>query len=347
MDSKYTYLVCVECKTFNHHAYIEDAMNGFVMQKTDFPYVCVIIDDASTDSEPEVIQKYFHENFELLDTDETNDYVRVYGRHKNNENCYFLVVYLKYNHYSIKKNKLPYYQEYQDNAKYISICEGDDYWIVDDRLQMQVDFLEENGDYGACANESIVLHLNSGEKTLRNGSQVEYDVTVEETLNRLYEDKREAWQFSGFIFRKKFIESQPNFISKLKIAGDMSLDLYILAESKVRFNPKVVSVYRLGTESSIYRMRLPDHIDMHRQQIDMLSGFDEYTQHKYHEGIGQLIKHLQYKDYEEREEYKKMLQKDMRIEFYSHRFMYRVKIYVCAYCPFIKQWYKKIKYAQK
>ena len=99
-----SFLVCVKRMTFNHHAYIEDAMNGFVMQETDFPFVCVIIDDASTDGEPEVIN------------DETDDYVRTLGRHKTNENCYFLVIYLKYNHYSIKKSKMPYYAEYQGNA---------------------------------------------------------------------------------------------------------------------------------------------------------------------------------------------------------------------------------------
>ncbi len=111
-----SFLVCVKRMTFNHHAYIEDAMNGFVMQETDFPFVCVIIDDASTDGEPEVIKKYFQENFSQLDTDETDDYVRTLGRHKTNENCYFLVIYLKYNHYSIKKSKMPYYAEYQGNA---------------------------------------------------------------------------------------------------------------------------------------------------------------------------------------------------------------------------------------
>ena len=41
--------VCVRCFTFNQAKYIEDTMNGFVMQQTDFPFVCCIVDDASTD----------------------------------------------------------------------------------------------------------------------------------------------------------------------------------------------------------------------------------------------------------------------------------------------------------
>ena len=145
--------------TFNHHAYIEDAMNGFCMQQTNFPFVCIIVDDASTDGEPEVIKKYFDVHFDLSESGETDDYVMTFGRHKTNENCYFAVLYLKYNHYSIKKSKEPYYVRWQDNAKYIALCEGDDYWIAKDKLQKQVDFLEKNKEY------VLVYTMN---KTLNN-----------------------------------------------------------------------------------------------------------------------------------------------------------------------------------
>ena len=46
--------VRINCRTFNHASYIEDTMNGFCMQETDFPYVAIIVDDASTDGEQEL-----------------------------------------------------------------------------------------------------------------------------------------------------------------------------------------------------------------------------------------------------------------------------------------------------
>ena len=54
--------VVVRCITFNHAPYIQEALNGFTMQKTTFPFVCTIIDDASTDGEQDVIKKYLEDN---------------------------------------------------------------------------------------------------------------------------------------------------------------------------------------------------------------------------------------------------------------------------------------------
>ena len=51
------FLVSVRCMTYNHSAYIENALDGFTMQKTDFPFVCIIMDDASTDGEQEVLRE--------------------------------------------------------------------------------------------------------------------------------------------------------------------------------------------------------------------------------------------------------------------------------------------------
>lgn len=59
--------ICVKCATYNHCGYIEETMNGFCMQQTNFPFVCVIVDDASTDGEPELIRNYVQKNFDLED----------------------------------------------------------------------------------------------------------------------------------------------------------------------------------------------------------------------------------------------------------------------------------------
>lgn len=151
--------LCVSCMTFNQSRYIEYAMRGFCLQQTDFPYVAVVIDDASTDGEQEVIKHFLENEFDMASAvqDETEDYVRVVAKHKTNVNCTFVVILLKYNHYK-KKDKTPYFKEWRDNAKYIALCEGDDYWTDPLKLQRQMDFLEEHEEYSLCCHRYRIFN---------------------------------------------------------------------------------------------------------------------------------------------------------------------------------------------
>lgn len=158
MKNSTKYKVAVKCCTYNQAQYITDALNGFVMQETDFPFVCCIIDDASTDGEQEVIRKYVAENFDLSEPDvayekETDDAYITYARHKSNKNCFFAVLYLKRNLYHDNQKKDGLVSEWMDNAEYIALCEGDDYWIDAPKLQTQVDYLDSHQDY-------ILVHSN-------------------------------------------------------------------------------------------------------------------------------------------------------------------------------------------
>lgn len=153
-DDEPVFLVGVRCMTYNHERYIIDALDGFVMQQTHFPYVCAIIDDASTDRNAEVIRAYLYENFDFKEEGVAYEKDMEYGtvafaRHKTNENCFFAVVFLKENHYSQRKPKFPYLQEWL-NVKYLALCEGDDYWTDSTKLQKQVDFLEADTSYSMC-----------------------------------------------------------------------------------------------------------------------------------------------------------------------------------------------------
>ena len=148
------FMVCVECFTYNQSAFIEDTLNGFCIQETSQPYVCVICDDASTDGEPERITDYLKRYFDLDDSQtvikkETNDYSHIFARHIKNQNCYFSVYFLKYNHY-YKKPKRPYFSEWYEKSQYIAFCEGDDYWTDPMKLQIQYDYLQKHPNYSFC-----------------------------------------------------------------------------------------------------------------------------------------------------------------------------------------------------
>jgi len=232
--------------TFNHYAFIEDAMNGFCKQKTKFPFVCIIVDDASTDGETEVVKRYFDSYFDLSESDETDDYVMTFGRHKINEKCYFVVLYLKYNHYSIKKSKLPYYVKWQDKSTYIAYCEGDDYWIDEKKLQMQVDFLEKNEEYGMCYTK-VKQYVQKDDKFSKTifGEQIEGFEDLLLNGNRIPTltvcIRRVLWQ-------KYMEEIEP--LASGWLMGDYPMWLYYAHEAKVKFFDSVSGVYRILERSA-------------------------------------------------------------------------------------------------
>ncbi|MBE6341030.1 MAG: hypothetical protein E7069_09905 [Bacteroidales bacterium] len=249
MDLQNTYTVCVRCTTFNHHTYIEDAMNGFCMQKTTFPFVCIIIDDLSTDGEQEVLKKYFQEHFNLLENEETNDYVLNFGIHKTNANCYFSIFYLKYNHFSIRKSKVPYYLRWQNSSKYVAICEGDDYWIDENKLQKQVDFLENNKDY------SMVFHR----------AEIVYESPIETSLQCTDIESRE---YSADELFDKWIVPTASILARREIYNIKSKDryrplngdiIYVLNCAKIgklRGLSEKMSAYRVQANGVTYDVNL-------------------------------------------------------------------------------------------
>lgn len=183
------FLVRIGCTTYNHAPYIEDAMNGFCMQETTFPFVATIIDDASTYGEQEVIKKYLDDKFDFSENSvsrkwETDDAHFIYAQHKENKNCYFAVVLLKYNFYSIMKAKGPLIREWTE-TKYIALCEGDDYWIDREKLEKQINFLEQHPDYSMCFHKAKIQDIRKKNNLIVNFSDIkDGDYTSNDVLSR-------------------------------------------------------------------------------------------------------------------------------------------------------------------
>ena len=175
------YLVCIRCKTYNHSAFITDALNGFVMQQTDFPFIAVIVDDASTDGEQVVIKAYVDEHFDHSKETgykqwETEDAYWTFARHKENGNCHFVVIYLKRNLYGNPQDKKKKDDLMKDwcNTKYIALCEGDDCWTDKNRLQKMVDFLESHPKYVLVTHRINRYYEATGEQEDDRSNDVYY-----------------------------------------------------------------------------------------------------------------------------------------------------------------------------
>ncbi len=238
-------MLLVKCMTYNQKAFIEDAMNGFCMQKTSFPFICIIMDDCSTDGEQDTIKNYFQEHFTQLNEKETDNYIFHLGKHKTNEKCYFAVFFLKYNHYSIKKSKDSYYTEWLDKCKYIAMCEGDDYWTDENKLQIQVDFLEKHLDFSLCSHRYKKYYQNEN-----RWEDDDYDsmfskegegFTITTEINYL-----KCWctKTMTLMYRKNCIDI--NTLQKYKHTRDVHLNYHLLSQGNGYCLPFTGAVYRIN-----------------------------------------------------------------------------------------------------
>lgn len=253
--------VCVRCPTYNHSRYITDAMNGFCMQKTDFPFVCVIMDDASTDGEQEVIRDYLKENFDYPEEagcfEREEEYARVaYARHNTNQNCFFVVLLLKENHFSTSKPKLPYYSKWRKICEYEALCEGDDWWTDSDKLQRQVSFMDNHPSFSICHTgfqffSEEANAFSDTHKIARRNQDIEN--RGQDIILSVLDSNKYRIQPCTVLYRLSFYEACSDTIHKYEsqfLMGDTQLWCCLLRMGKGSFFPESTSVYRIHTGSA-------------------------------------------------------------------------------------------------
>jgi glycosyltransferase involved in cell wall biosynthesis len=126
-------LVSIRCTTYNHARYIEDALEGFLIQETDFPFEIIIHDDASTDGTAAIVR----------------DYAAAYP-------CIIRPVLQTENQYSQGK-RISGLLATLCRGKYVAVCEGDDFWTDPHKLAIQVGFLERNPDYVITGHDAYII----------------------------------------------------------------------------------------------------------------------------------------------------------------------------------------------
>ena len=117
-------LVAIHCFVYNHEPYLRDCLEGFVMQQTNFTFVAIVHDDASTDGSAAIIREY-EEKYPHI----------------------FKPIYETENQYSKRDGSIDRIMNEAieaTGAKYVAMCEGDDYWTDPYKLQKQVSYMEEH-----------------------------------------------------------------------------------------------------------------------------------------------------------------------------------------------------------
>ena len=234
-------LVAIKCLVFNHEPYLRDCLNGFVMQLTDFPFVAIVHDDASTDHSADIIREYAAKYPDII-----------------------FPIYETENQYSKSDGSLGRIMNAAvdaTGAKYIAMCEGDDYWTDPRKLQKQVAFLETHADYGFVGSRYHIL---------QDGQFLEC-----ETIPAQYELDGE-WELYGDIFESVAIYGPPARTCTMMYRNHLLTDYRSIISGDYLSEAVLASLSkfaRLSTETACYRVHSASLTQSTRMRVNYAEFF--------------------------------------------------------------------------
>lgn len=274
-SSRKNVVVSIVCSTYNHEMYISKCLDGFLLQKTKFPFEIIVHDDASTDHTAEIIRSYELKFPHIIKP-----------------------IYEVENQYSKHDGSIWKKFESRLNGEYIAICEGDDYWTNSHKLQKQYECL--------CRHPECVIAFNRVEFVDAEGNSVNYYaphinkrfneiVTLDDFCKEEFLNGR--WTFhTSSIFEKidtykKFIVYKKNEFASFPYA-DLPHILYALMNGNGIFIDEVCGCYRTfsGGFNSSLEKNPQKGVSTEEALIMALNDFDRITKGKYHKYVQCRIK---------------------------------------------------------
>ena len=218
------YMVSIFMLTYNQEEFIVQAIESVLAQKTNFYSQLVIGEDFSTDKTREICKSYaekYPNRIKLL---------------LNKQNIGLIANYVKtYN---------------ACTGKYVAICDGDDYWIDELKLQKQVNFLENDKEYKIIFTHNLNLYP-SGDLEVKEKSEIELTTHFEDLVIKNYMPS-----VTVMFKREKLTETMNEWLLKYPF-GDWPTYLFIIRNGgKIYFLNDITAVYRknFGT-SKVLRMQ--------------------------------------------------------------------------------------------
>ena len=227
MDKKKTYdknlpLVSIDCLAYNHGPFIRETLEGFLSQKTNFKFEVLVHDDASTDNTAEIIKGYEKKYPELIKP-----------------------IYQKENQYSQGVSISKSIQCSRAKGKYFAMCEGDDYWTDPHKLQKQVDFLENNPEYGLVHGNIDKLFDKTG-RIRRNTIKMKSSqfVSQSDVFNGLLLNVYGIATLTVMARKELICKAFSSIDTSNHLMGDLPTWLELSQKTKFQFLPETLGVYR-------------------------------------------------------------------------------------------------------
>lgn len=320
-------VVSICCIAYNAEKYIAQTLDSFLMQKCSFDYEILIHDDASTDNTAAIIREY-EEKYPSI----------IHG------------VYQTENQYSKGVRISITYLYPKAKGKYIALCEGDDFWTDSNKLQMQVDALENNPCCHMCVHKVKGIyddltpvgkyypnfHLNSG--IISSRDFVNYNCTNDYIFQTS----------SYFMLAKDIMDYKDNYpkFARVSATGDLAHMLYFATKGDIYYIADEMSCYRQGSTSSKCRIEkytnTEQKIQKHfNKQIEMMREYDIYTDGEYHKFCERKINGYLFDKAMRNNEFREVIRLKYRFYFRKYSFKFRIKSYLYVLFPRLISVYNK------
>lgn len=211
-------LVSICVVAFQHRKYIRQCLDSILSQRVNFAYELIIGEDDSTDGTREICMEY---------AEKYPEKIRLFLQSRKD------VIYIN-NKPTGRNNFIQCY--HATRGKYVAVCEGDDYWTDENKLQMQVDFLESHPDFSLT--HTNVDHVDEhGNITLHAPLKYKAVMTHEEVAGQI------TVQTLTMVFRKDALPDFPPEYYKV-FNADVFLTALLSEKGKVKFFNAVTGCYR-------------------------------------------------------------------------------------------------------
>ena len=202
--------------TYKHEKYIAQAIESVINQITTFKIKLFIGDDSSPDNTKNICLEYAEKYPEII---------TVMSTKTNN----------------IRENVSNVWQAcFSSKARYLAICDGDDYWTDKYKLQKQVDFLEKNPDYTLVFSDAEIVY-ESAEFT-DSFMILEKDVF---SIEDIILSPGFIMPAPSMLFRN--VLTYPFFPDSINVAafcGDFAIALLLLDKGKAKYIKEKLAAYR-------------------------------------------------------------------------------------------------------
>ena len=253
-------VVSVHMITYNHEPYIRQAIEGVMMQKTNFEFELVIGEDCSQDKTREICfeyQKKYPEKIRVLWWHENVTKFGGNGR-RVTTHC---------------------------RGEFIAFCEGDDYWIDPFKLQKQITLMRRE-QAGLC----VAFHKN-----LSIDGRFEDSIYVPSSIQFGVDDVFRHWfHTTTYVLSSKVFKGMCEKYPKINPWYDLVLLPIATTETKACLLPEIVSVYRNtgnGISTSLSTLQLI-HLGLKQTAMIYFDGPAELHQRSLNDLLMRLLAYM-------------------------------------------------------